>query len=73
WNSGGGVVHYRYRESIYHITVRQTPAANNKMIGETSLTVDGVEQHDNTIPIVDDRQEHSAEVRIPVEKLDRRN
>jgi hypothetical protein len=43
------------------------------MIGETSLTVDGVEQHDNTIPIVDDRQEHSAEVMIPVEKLDRRN
>ena len=66
-------MHYRYRESIYHITVRQTPAANNKMIGETSVTVDGVEQHDNTIPIVDDRQEHSAEVRIPVEKLDRRN
>ena len=66
-------MHYRYRESIYHITVRQTPAANNKMIGETSLTVDGVEQHDNTIPIVDDRQEHSAEVMIPVEKLDRRN
>jgi cellobiose phosphorylase len=57
-------VHYRYRETIYHITVRQTPASNNKMIGETSVTIDSVEQHDNTIPLVDDRQEHSVEVRI---------
>jgi len=55
-------VHYRYRETLYHITVRQTPADS----GETSVTVDGVEQHDNTILLVDDRQEHSVEVRIPV-------
>ncbi|MCL4492762.1 MAG: hypothetical protein M1510_12855, partial [Nitrospirae bacterium] len=59
-------VHYRYRETLYHITVRQTPAANNKMIGEMSVTVDGVEQHDKAIPLVDDRQEHSVEVRMPV-------
>jgi len=59
-------VHYRYRETIYYITVRQTPAANNKMIGETGITIDGVEQHDKTIPLVDDRQEHSVEVRIHV-------
>jgi cellobiose phosphorylase len=53
-------VHYRYRETIYHITVRQTPAGS----GETSVTVDGVEQPDDTIPLIDDRQEHSVEVRI---------
>ena len=57
-------VHYRYRETLYHITVRQTPAANNKMIGETSVTVDGVEQPDKTIPLIDDRHEHSVEVKI---------
>ncbi len=34
--------------------------------GETSVTVDGVEQPDDTIPLIDDRQEHSVEVRIPV-------
>jgi len=36
------------------------------MIGETGITIDGVEQHDKTIPLVDDRQEHSVEVRIHV-------
>ena len=30
-----------------------------------SVTVDGVEQHDKAIPLVDDRQEHSVEVSIP--------
>jgi len=55
-------VHYRYRKTIYHITVRQTRDGKS----ETGVTVDGVEQPDNTIPLVDDRQEHSVEVRIPV-------
>ena len=30
------------------------------------MTVDGVEQPDNTIPLVDDQQEHMVEVRIHV-------
>jgi len=55
-------VHYRYRKTTYHITVLQTPADS----GETSVTVDGIEQHNKAIPLVDDRQEHSVEVRIPV-------
>jgi cellobiose phosphorylase len=58
----GFKMHYRYRETVYHITVLQTPAGN----GEMSVSVDGVEQHDKTIPLVDDRKEHWAEVRIPV-------
>jgi cellobiose phosphorylase len=54
-------MHYRYRETVYHISVLQT---NN---GSTaSVIVDGVEQPDNVIPLLDDRQEHSVEVRIPV-------
>lgn len=28
--------------------------------GETSVTIDGVGQHDKAIPFVDDRQEHSV-------------
>jgi hypothetical protein len=32
--------------------------------GGTSVTVDGVEQPDKAIPLVDDRREHSAEVKI---------
>jgi hypothetical protein len=54
-------VHYRYRETVYHISVLQTPGGN----GEPSVTVDGVERPDRAIPLVDDRQEHSVEVRIP--------
>ncbi len=54
-------VHYRYRETVYHIAVLQTRGGN----GETSVTVDGVERPDQAIPLVDDRQEHSVEVRIP--------
>jgi len=53
-------LHYRYRETVYHITVLQTPAGSGKM----SMSVDGIEQTDNTIPLVDDHKEHFAEVKI---------
>ena len=55
-------MHYRYRETVYHIAVSQTHMEN----GEMSVIVDGVEQSDKTIPLVDDRQEHTVEVRIHV-------
>ncbi|MGA7578218.1 MAG: glucoamylase family protein [Desulfobaccales bacterium] len=51
-------MHYRYRETVYHIAVERAPAED----GETRVTLDGVDQHDNTIPLVDDHQEHYAEV-----------
>ena len=54
-------MHYRYRETVYHIAVQRLPAEN----GETRVTCDGAEQPDNTIPLVDDHQEHYVEVRIP--------
>jgi cellobiose phosphorylase len=53
-------VHYRYRETVYHITVLQPGDGS-----AASVTVDGVEQPDNAIPLLDDRHEHSVEVRIP--------
>jgi len=53
-------VHYRYRETAYHIAVVQADGGN----GESCVTVDGVEQDDKTIPLIDDRREHSVEVRI---------
>jgi cellobiose phosphorylase len=52
-------VHYRYCETIYHITVMQSAE-----VGETRVTVDGIERRDKTIPLVDDRQEHSVEVSL---------
>jgi cellobiose phosphorylase len=53
-------LHYRYRETVYHIAVLQTRAESGGM----SVTVDGVERPDQAIPLADDRQEHSVEVRI---------
>jgi cyclic beta-1,2-glucan synthetase len=53
-------VHYRYRETIYHITIIQIHDNNR----DIRITIDGVERHDEAIPLVDDRQEHSVEVRI---------
>jgi cyclic beta-1,2-glucan synthetase len=55
-------MHYRYKETLYHITVLQTHAAKD----EISVKVDGIERDDGAIPLVDDRQEHLAEVRILV-------
>jgi cellobiose phosphorylase len=54
-------VHYRYRETLYHITVRQTRDNSAERV-----IVDGVEQSGKTISLVDDRQEHVVKVRIPV-------
>jgi cellobiose phosphorylase len=56
----GFTLHYRYRETLYHITVLQVSAGS----GEASVTVDGVERPDKAIPLVDDRQKHSVEVKI---------
>jgi cellobiose phosphorylase len=56
----GFTLHYRYRETLYHISVLQDSAWN----GETSVIVDGVEQQDHAISLVDDRQEHSVEVKV---------
>jgi len=53
-------VHYRFRETVYHIVVRQMLATS----GATTLTVDGVQGNDKAIPLVDDHQEHTVEVRI---------
>jgi cellobiose phosphorylase len=56
-------MHYRYRETVYHIAVLQPQTGT----GEMSVTVDGVEQHDKAVPLVDDHREHSVEVRINAE------
>jgi cellobiose phosphorylase len=53
-------VHYRYRETVYHISVLQTRSGSDGM----RVTVDGVERSDQAIPLVDDHKDHSAEVRI---------
>jgi cellobiose phosphorylase len=59
----GFKVHYRYRESVYHIEVLQTHDVN----GEMRVIVDGVEQQDKDISLIDDHQEHLVEVTIRAE------
>jgi cyclic beta-1,2-glucan synthetase len=53
-------VHYRYRETFYHITIRQTHDGNSG----SGITVDGVKTDEQVIHLVDDRREHYAEVSI---------
>jgi cellobiose phosphorylase len=60
----GFTVHYRYRETVYHIAVTQTGVADAGTSTGVRVTVDGVEQHDRTIPLVDDQREHWVEVSI---------
>lgn len=52
-------MHYRYRETIYHIAVVQMAG-----VGEMGVSVDGIAQHDKTVPLVDDHKEHRVQVRI---------
>jgi len=57
-------IHYRYRETVYHLVIAQTPAGDEGSSRVMSLTLDGVERYDKTIPLVDDQQEHSVDVRV---------
>jgi cellobiose phosphorylase len=51
-------VHYRYRETVYHITVKRAPVQQKA----TTVTVDGQQAADLAIKLIDDRQDHRAEV-----------
>jgi cellobiose phosphorylase len=51
---------YRYRQTLYRITVRQDAGAE----APTSVLVDGILQSGPAIPLVDDRAEHRVEVTL---------
>jgi cellobiose phosphorylase len=53
-------VHYRYRETVYHISVLRTRSGDSGM----RVTVDGVERPDQAIPLDDDHKDHFVDVRI---------
>ena len=54
---GGFKLHYRYRETVYHISIMQGP-------GAAGLTMDGESREGTAIPLVDDGREHVVEVRL---------
>jgi cyclic beta-1,2-glucan synthetase len=55
----GFTVHYRFRETIYHIKVMQKQTDEKEA---TTVAVDGVLQQGETIRLVDDGKEHKVEV-----------
>jgi cellobiose phosphorylase len=53
-------IHYRYRETIYRITLTQL----YENVSKQNLILDGVASQNRFIRLVDDRQEHVAEVKL---------
>lgn len=53
-------IHYRYRETVYHITLRNQGAGR----AVTRILLDGNEQPKKYVPLIDDRTDHHAEVEI---------
>jgi cellobiose phosphorylase len=63
-------IHYRYRETTYHISVvqRTDGKRDEEQDAEAAIdpvvTVDGVPQAASVVTLVDDRREHYVEVRV---------
>ena len=51
-------IRYRYQSTLYHITIKH--AADER----ACITLDGIELHDDAIPLVDDRVEHQLEITV---------
>jgi len=52
---------YRYRETRYTLVVTQQASETDS---EPRVTLDGVQQADLTIPLIDDRRQHAVEVML---------
>jgi cyclic beta-1,2-glucan synthetase len=55
-------IHYRYRETVYHIAVSQDSVGEQGAHVAMTVTVDGEERDDQEIPLIDDHREHLVEV-----------
>src|SRR5579859_4536066 len=58
----GFKVHYRFRETVYHITFLQTP----DHMGEMKVTMDGLPREDQRVQLVNDLQEHFVELTFAI-------
>ena len=56
-------IRYRYRQTPYHITISRVDGSP----GSGQILLDGEALLEKTIPLVDDRRDHSVEMRLPVE------
>jgi cellobiose phosphorylase len=53
-------VHYRYRETVYHITILRLQDQGT----ESRVVLDGVVQAETYLSLIDDRKDHHAELRF---------
>ena len=53
-------IHYRYRETFYHITVQNSGGGSNIL----KLIMDGQQQQEHFVPLVDDRKDHQVEIEL---------
>ena len=60
-------MHYRYEDTVYHISYIQDPAQEEKI----KLLVDNELQTDQTIYLVNDKAEHKVAVTLSLKKTDR--
>ncbi len=58
-------VHYRYRETFYHITIQQDETG--ALAGR--LTLDGADLPDDYITLVDDGRDHEVEFVMPANQI----
>ena len=58
------VMRYRHGSSCYEITVRQAANDREPASGANCVTLDGMEQRDGWIRLVDDGREHRAIVHV---------
>jgi cellobiose phosphorylase len=54
-------LHYRYRETMYHIVVRQR-AADPERTAAPVVTLDGIAQQEAFVRLVDDHADHHVDV-----------
>jgi cellobiose phosphorylase len=55
-------IDYRYRQTLYHITISRLPKG---LAGPGQIYLDEEELTDRIVPLVDDRREHSVQMRLP--------
>jgi cellobiose phosphorylase len=55
-------IHYRYRQTVYHITISRHPDVSAT---ETILSLDRHDLPETAIPLLDDHVEHFVEMQIP--------
>jgi cyclic beta-1,2-glucan synthetase len=53
-------IHYRYRDTVYHITIRRIGAQGEAV----RVVLDGAERPDARVPLIDDHREHTVEVTL---------